>query len=134
MQPCKYLKHTLIRVGLVIAAVALGASAVRAEDLGKPTGDPQRGKEYFLTYKCYACHGYTAQTGVRRLVPMRFPEAAFIGFVQGSPIPDMPAYRDVQAEKLADIYAYIRSIPVDAPDPASIPLLQEIRARAAAQR
>jgi hypothetical protein len=117
---------------LCIGAAALsGSSAAGAQDLPAPSGDAQRGKGYFLTYKCYACHGYTGQTGVRRLVPMRFPEDAFVGFVQNSPIRDMPAYRDVPKQALVDLYAYIRSIPADAPAVESIPLLREIRARAA---
>jgi hypothetical protein len=62
---------------------------------------------------------------------MRFPEEAFVGFVQNSPIRDMPAYRDVPKQALVDLYAYIRSIPADAPAVESIPLLREIRARAA---
>jgi hypothetical protein len=114
------------------ATVTLGVAM--AQELPAPTGDAERGKAYYLDYKCYACHGYTGQTGVRRLVPMRFPQEAFIGFVQNSPIPDMPAYRDVQPAKLADLYAYVRSLPVDAPDLAQVPLLEEIRARAQAPK
>jgi len=116
---------------IVGVAALSGPQRATAQTLPPPTGDAAKGKEYFLAYHCYACHGYTAQTGLRRLVPMRFPQEAFIGFVQNSPIPDMPAYRDVPAAKLTDLYAYIRSIPADAQDPGSIPLLNEIRARAA---
>lgn len=129
-----------VLIALTLAAVLIGTGALmgsplaRAEELPRPTGDAARGKQLFLAYKCYACHGYTAQTGVRRLVPMRWPEEAFIGFVRNSPIRDMPAYRDVPAEKLADVYAYLRSIPEDAPDVSTIPLLNDIRARAAAKR
>ncbi|HVZ31689.1 MAG TPA: hypothetical protein VG963_04640, partial [Polyangiaceae bacterium] len=86
---------------LGIAALST-ADTARAQELAPATGDATKGKQYFLAYHCYACHGYTGQTGVRRLVPMRFPQEAFIGFVQNSPIPDMPAYRDVPAENLAD--------------------------------
>jgi mono/diheme cytochrome c family protein len=116
----------------IVGLACLGAPlAAQAQTLPAPTGDAAKGKEYFLAYHCYACHGYTAQTGTRRLVPMRFPQEAFIGYVQNSPIPDMPAYRDVPAAKLADLYAYIRSIPADAPDVSTIPLLNDTRARAA---
>jgi hypothetical protein len=122
-------------LGVCIGLGSLGwAPGAQAQSMPPATGDAQKGKTYFLTYKCYACHGYTGQTGVRRLVPMRFPQEAFVGFVQNSPIPDMPAYRDVPAAKLADLYAYIRSIPVDAPEVASLPLLNEVRARAAPKR
>lgn len=124
------LKRRLVLAGVL---AALSATAV-AQELPAPTGDKERGKAYFLSYKCYACHGYSGQTGVRRLVPMRFPQEAFIGFVQNSPFPDMPAYRDVPPAKLADLYAYIRSLPADAPDVSKVPLLQEIRERAQAAK
>jgi hypothetical protein len=124
-------KHRLALAGVL---AALSASAAVAQDLPAATGDKERGKAYFQTYKCYACHGYSGQTGVRRLVPMRFPQEAFIGFVRNSPIPDMPAYRDVPTAKLADLYAYIRSIPADAPEVSKVPLLEEIRARAQAAK
>jgi hypothetical protein len=128
-------KHRLALV-LFLAGVlaALSATAAVAQDFPAPTGDKERGRGYFLSYKCYACHGYTGQTGLRRLVPMRFPQEAFIGYVQNSPVPDMPAYRDVPPAKLADLYAYIRSIPADAPDVSKVPLLEEIRARAQAAK
>jgi mono/diheme cytochrome c family protein len=93
-------------------------------------GNAQRGKTFFSdTYNCYACHGFDAQTGERRLVPMRFTQEGFITFVQNSPLPQMPVFADVPAQNLADIYAYIRSIPVDAPALADIPVLRDIAAR-----
>jgi hypothetical protein len=125
----------LATLAAIAAVAALTAPRmVLAQDLPPATGDATKGKEYFLAYHCYACHGYSGQTGVRRLVPMRFPQEAFVGFVQNSPIPDMPAYRDVPAAKLVDLYAYIRSIPADAPEVATIPLLDQTRARAAATK
>jgi mono/diheme cytochrome c family protein len=92
------------------------------------TGDATRGEPLFSkTYKCYACHGYDAQTGERRLRPMNYTEDGFITFVQNSPLPAMPAFPDVSRSDLADIYAYILTIPIDAPDIEDIPLLEEIR-------
>jgi hypothetical protein len=41
----------------------------------------------------------------------------------------MPAYPDAPAQALADIYAYIRTIPVDAPALGEVPLLREILER-----
>jgi len=91
------------------------------------TGDAGRGATLFSsTYKCFACHGYDAQTGQRRLKPMNYTEEGFTTFVQNSPLAQMPAYPDVSATALADIYAYILSIPVDAPEIEDIPLLQDI--------
>jgi hypothetical protein len=48
----------------------------------------------------------------------------------------MPAFPDASAQDLADIYAYIRTIPADAPAVTDVPLLRDIlerKTRAAAQ-
>jgi hypothetical protein len=41
----------------------------------------------------------------------------------------MPAYPQVSAQDLADIYAYIRTIPADAPAVSELPLLRDILQR-----
>src|SRR5688572_26877659 len=115
---------------LALAGAAVGAMSLSAQQQPAVVGDAERGQPLFAdTFNCYACHGFDAQTGERRLVPMNFPQEAFILFVQNSPLPQMPAYPDVSAQDLADIYAYIRSIPVDAPAFADVPLLNAIRDR-----
>lgn len=96
--------------------------------------DADRGEGLYTdTYKCYACHGYNAQTGYKRLKPMRFTQEGFIRIVRtgmpGSGFREMPAYADVSKKDLADIYAYILSIPFDAPGFEEIPLLEDIRNR-----
>lgn len=93
-------------------------------------GDAARGAPLFAdTYNCYACHGFDAQTGERRLLPMRYTQEGFITFVQRSPLPQMPAFPDVPAQDLADIYAYIRSLPEGAPSLDTLPLLKGIYER-----
>ena len=93
-------------------------------------GNPERGAKLFSdTYNCYACHGFDAQTGQRRLLPMKYTQEGFITFVSRSPLPQMPAFADVPAQDLADIYAYIRSIPEDAPKVSDVPLLSDILQR-----
>lgn len=100
-------------------------------------GDAVRGQPLFAdTFNCYACHGFDAQSGERRLVPLNYTQEGFITFVQSSPLPNMPAYPDASVQQLADIYAYIRTIPADAPAVAEVPLLREIldrKTRAAAR-
>jgi mono/diheme cytochrome c family protein len=91
---------------------------------------------YADTFNCYACHGFDAQSGERRLVPLNYPLEGFITFVQSSPLPNMPAFPDASAQQLADIYAYIRTIEADAPPLRDLPLLTDIlerKAQAAAQ-
>ena len=93
-------------------------------------GNAERGQPLFAdTFNCYACHGFDAQSGERRLVPMNYTQDGFITFVQSSPLPNMPAYPDASAQQLADIYAYIRTIPADAPPVREVPLLRDILER-----
>jgi mono/diheme cytochrome c family protein len=125
------------RISIAFAAafarlgVALAPALLFAQPSSAPlVGNAERGKPLFAdTYNCYACHGFDAQTGERRLLPMSYTQDGFITFVQSSPLPNMPAYPDVPAQDLADIYAYIRSIPVDAPSIDELPLLRDLRAR-----
>jgi mono/diheme cytochrome c family protein len=130
--------HIRSQVLLTAAAAALVAAALSAQPSTPPVvGDAARGKTLFAdTFNCYACHGFDAQSGERRLVPMNYTQDGFITFVQSSPLPNMPAFPDASAQQLADIYAYIRTIPADAPAVSDVPLLRDIldrKTRAAAQ-
>jgi mono/diheme cytochrome c family protein len=130
--------HIRSQVLLTAAAAALVAAALSAQQSTPPVvGDAARGKTLFAdTFNCYACHGFDAQSGERRLVPMNYTQDGFITFVQSSPLPNMPAFPDASAQQLADIYAYIRTIPADAPAVSDVPLLRDIldrKTRAAAQ-
>jgi len=92
-----------------------------------PSGDAKRGKTLFdQTYRCYACHGFEGETGSPRLVPMSRTEESFTDFVRKPSRPAMPAFSDVPAKDLADVYAYLRSLRSTAPAAASIPLLSDI--------
>ena len=123
LRPSESANAAFTLVVLAGLACLTDSSAVAQET----TGNAQRGETLFTTtYKCYACHGYDAQTGQRRLKPMNYTQAGFTTFVQNSPLPLMPAYPDVGGSDLADIYAYVLSIPVDAPEVTDIPLLRSI--------
>jgi mono/diheme cytochrome c family protein len=93
-------------------------------------GDAKHGKELFTKYSCYACHGFSGQNGNgARLVPMKFPQAGFIAYVRNPPRPNqMPSFspKVLTDADLADIYAYIRTLPDSSPPPASIPILNQI--------
>jgi len=131
-------KHRMLRPSLACAALggALIAAALSAQQPAV-VGDATRGGPLFSdTFNCYACHGFDAQSGERRLVPMNYTQEGFITFVQNSPLPNMPAFPDASPQQLADIYAYIRTIPTDAPALGELPLLRDVldrKARAAAQ-
>lgn len=121
------LRAALACAALSGAAVAISLSAQQSQAIA---GDAARGRPLFAdTFNCYACHGFDAQSGERRLVPLNYTQEGFITFVQTSPLPNMPAFPDASAQQLADIYAYIRTIPADAPALGDVPLLRDILER-----
>lgn len=133
------------RTGNALAGTALGitawlllastAAAQAPATLAAPTGDATRGKVLFeQTLRCYACHGFDAQTGSPRLVPMVRPEDVFLAYVKKPATQGMPSFRDAADRDLADVYAYIRSIPRAAPAAESIPLLKSILDRRASAK
>lgn len=116
--------------GTAMAAAAVMAVNLSAQPPTPVVGDAARGEPLFAdTFNCYACHGFDAQSGERRLIPMNYTQEGFITFVQNSPLPNMPAFPDASAQQLADIYAYIRTIPADAPALSDVPLLRELLER-----
>jgi mono/diheme cytochrome c family protein len=95
------------------------ASAMAAQ-----TPSAQNGKKIFDSYGCYQCHDHDGHGGAgARLAPNPIPFAAFSKYVR-QPTGEMPPYtkKVVTDQELADIYAWLQSIPQ--PPPAkSIPIL-----------
>ena len=113
---------------LLAAAMILPAFALSQDPAANLTGNAERGKVLFTeTFKCASCHGTTAESGSPRLVPMRRTQADFITYVRKPTANAMPAFGDQQPQALADVYAYIKSIPERTPPPAqSIPILNDV--------
>ena len=112
-----------MRTKLFYAALA-AASAAHAQ---APSGDPAHGKELFLKDGCYACHG-TAGHGEPygpRLAPRPLPFAGVIGQLR-NPRANMPRYaaQFVSDQDVADIYAYLSSVPAG-PKAGDIALLRD---------
>ena len=87
----------------------------------------EKGKQHLVTYACSACHGYAGQGSDvgPRLDMNRLTLQAFTGYVR-KPARRMPPYRterQVPDTALAEIYAFLKSLPPP-PDPKSIPLLR----------
>jgi mono/diheme cytochrome c family protein len=122
----------IVVFALMTTGVASGVSraiqATQATTSGSSAkADAARGKTLFdKTLRCYACHGFGGQTGTPRLVPMARSEEAFITYLRKPATPGMPAFADVPRQDLVDVYAYIKSIPTDAPTADSIPLLKDL--------
>jgi mono/diheme cytochrome c family protein len=114
----------------MIKRLAILALLVAAAASAQTTGDPKHGKELYTKYSCYACHGFSGQNGNgARLVPMKFAQAAFIAYVRNPPRANqMPSFsaKVLADADLADIYAYIKTLPDSAPPAASVPILSQI--------
>jgi mono/diheme cytochrome c family protein len=103
----------------VIWQVFGAASAVAAS--------AEKGKAAFARHGCWQCHGYQGQGGVTgpKLAPDPLPFEALSAFVRTTSR-NMPPYREeiLSGEDLADIYAYLESIP-KGPDAASVQMLNQ---------
>ena len=69
----KLSKWTLLLVAVMVTAALLPVAA-KSQGNAAPAGNVNNGKELYLKYGCYACHGYQGQGGVAG--PHSIPRAA----------------------------------------------------------
>jgi mono/diheme cytochrome c family protein len=115
----------------VFAVLAFGSPAAKAQQSADvpPAGNAQNGKKLFDANGCYECHGHlgqgAAQTGAARIGPPQLSFEGFQSYVR-APKNNMPPYtaKAIPDLDLADIYAYLKSIPMP-PKGKDIPLLNK---------
>jgi mono/diheme cytochrome c family protein len=104
----------------IAASLLLGQAAASA-------ASAEKGKTLFTTYGCFQCHGTVGQGGNAgpKIAPDPMPYEALVNFVRTTNR-QMPPYREavLPSDDLADIYAYLQSIP-KSQDYKSIPLLND---------
>src|SRR5437762_11087624 len=86
----------------------------------------QNGRVLYAKYSCYACHGYDGHGGAgARLVSLTMTVARFTAYVHNPR--QMPPYTEkvLSDAQLADLFAYIKSLPAS-PPADQIPLLSRI--------
>jgi mono/diheme cytochrome c family protein len=109
-----------------VALAALAASLVLGTGAAV-AASAENGKKVYMAVGCWGCHGMVGQGGVTgpKLAPDPLPYEGFAAFVRTSNRA-MPPYREpvLSNSDLADIYAYMQSIPKPA-DYKSIPLLNQ---------
>ena len=119
------MSHLRLRAGLaaLAAVLALGQGTAFA-------ASAEKGKAAFMKFGCWQCHGTQGQgsiatSGGKVLAPDPVPFEAFSAFVRTTNRA-MPPYTEavLSNDDLADIYAYLQSIPKPA-DYKSIPLLNQ---------
>jgi len=116
----------------VLACLALKDAGVLAQTSNQSegsSGDAKNGRRIYASYGCYECHGYVGQGSTAtgpRLAPDPIPFTAFARYVR-EPRGDMPPYTAKVAsdQELADIYAFLRSLPQPT-SVQSIPLLNQM--------
>jgi mono/diheme cytochrome c family protein len=116
-------------VGAAILVFAFSVARAQQSSEAMPSGDAANGKKLFMADGCYECHGRmgqgAAQTGAARIGP---PQLSFDGFQTyvRAPRNNMPPYssKAIPDHELADIYAYLKSIPMP-PKGKDIPLLNK---------
>lgn len=117
---------------LILVVLSIAAGIVAAQD-NAPKGDATRGKDLFVKYTCYACHGFSAQNGPgrNRLNPMTMTEPGFIALVRKPGNSQMPPFsaKVLSDQQAADIWSYLKTLP-SAPPAKDIPLLQQIESEA----
>lgn len=117
------LLSTILLIGLAVPPVAQGQQDGQNT---QTAGNADNGKRSFIVYACSACHGYSGHGGVGpRLASTSLSMAALTKYVR-QPAGVMPRYAtesQITDATLADIYAFLKSIPPPQ-DPKTIPLLQ----------
>ena len=109
---------------VIISLVAFAAGLVLSQ-ANALAASAEKGKSAFLQHGCWQCHGYQGQGGITgpKLAPSPIPFETLSNFVRTTNRAMPPFGKEILSdEDMADIYAYLQSIPKD-PDPNSIPLL-----------
>ena len=115
---------------IIFAAVCGSAVVVAAQAQEAPRGDAANGKRLYLANYCYTCHGRVGQGGAYNgpapaLAKTAMPYEGLVGQTR-NPSNDMPGYsaQVLPDQALADIYAYVQSLPGPS-DPKGVALLKD---------
>ena len=105
--------------------LAMFAASIMLWQAGAQAASAEKGKALYMSYGCFQCHGTVGQGGNAgpKIAPDPMPYEALANFVRTTDRA-MPPYREavLPNEDLADIYAYLQTVP-KTPDYKTIPLL-----------
>ncbi len=115
-------------LGLAALAAGLATLAAFGSSAALAAGDAAKGKQNFMKYGCWQCHGTVGQgspVSGPKLAPDPLPYEAMSTFIRNSNRA-MPPYREavLPNQDLEDIHAYLSSVPKPT-DYKTIPLLAE---------
>ena len=121
------MKGKVMRFCVAIVSMLIGVSVAHEPVLA---ASADHGKAVFIQKGCWQCHGTMGQgsimtSGGKRLAPNPLPWETFSYFVRSTNRAMPPFSEKVLSDSdLADIYAYLQSIPKP-PEANSIPLLNQ---------
>ena len=112
---------------IAIALIFLNSFAIAQTPASSLTGNAETGKKLYVTYFCWSCHGSNGRAGGTgpAIAPSSRSGEDLIKYVR-KPRGPMPPYisKSISDKDLADIAAFLRSVPKD-PDLKTIPLLNQ---------
>jgi mono/diheme cytochrome c family protein len=124
------LVHALLALLFVAASDGFAQTAPAAKP---PAGNVANGKALFTKMSCYYCHGTEGQGSMAGIGPrVALVSRSFDSFARyvRRPTGRMTGYSEkiLPDAELADVYAFLRSLPAAQPVD-QIPLLQQLRKR-----
>jgi mono/diheme cytochrome c family protein len=131
------MRKVLNLFGVAAMAASLcagGTGAARAQDAPKgdaPKGDVAEGKRLYMLDGCFTCHGRSGQGGrLNGPAPVIAKTAMpFDGFLAQlrNPVNEMPAYATpvMSDQQIADIYAFVQSLPGPLPGAKDMPIFKD---------
>lgn len=133
------MRTTSRTVGCFVALLAVLWLASGDSLAQNPTGSVANGRQIYYDQACYGCHGFNGETGARDLVGRSSPVLAnaqvFTRFLRlrADQAPILPSTRmpnypesEVSDTDARDLYAFIRSFRLNAPNIEDVPTLQRI--------
>jgi mono/diheme cytochrome c family protein len=121
----------LVGMTAVAASLCLAGMAMPARAQDAPAGDAAEGKRIYSAVGCFFCHGHSGQGGNMNgpapiIAKTQMPWEGFVNQLR-NPSNEMPAYvESVMPEKqLADIYAFLQSLPGPLPNAKQMPVFKD---------
>ena len=115
-----------MRLSILLMVMTMATVSGAQTPGAAPAGNVENGKKIYTSYGCYQCHNYAAHGGGAgpRLAPRPMAFEAFTRQVR-KPRDQMPPYtaKVLSDKELADIYAFLRTIP-EPPSVSTIPILK----------
>ncbi|MGO9932253.1 MAG: c-type cytochrome [Steroidobacteraceae bacterium] len=113
---------------LAATVIALGSASTLSQTA--TAGDAAKGKQAYLNYDCYTCHGRVGEGGnflypAPPLAGLDMPTVALQAFLRAAPN-DMPSFAPaiLTNDDIANIAAFLKSLP-GRRDPKDFPLLNQ---------